>query len=186
MLGERIADVSAPASILVNTGWIGGGYGKVYRRIELATRRRPGQSAALRTAPIEGPKEFVHDDILTSTFPTTCPRRTRASWCRASTGRAPRATTRRGAQLGRDVREGGTSRSKASHLPESVEGRRSARSGCTPAPVIAAAAVGLRHWRVPDQNHHKGDRRNWRWFHRTDDSGYNTPDISLLSPDRAA
>ena len=89
MLGERIAD-GRTRVYLVNTGWIGGGYG-VGHRIELAYTRAwwpapstvPSRTASLCTT-----------IFLTLTFPlraTVCPM---ASWCRASTGRAPLATTR--------------------------------------------------------------------------------------------
>ena len=89
MLGERIAD-GRTRVYLVNTGWIGGGYG-VGHRIELAYTR------ALVARALDGTiedSEFVHDDIFTSTFPPRATAYPTASWCRASIGRAPLATTR--------------------------------------------------------------------------------------------
>ena len=67
MLGERIAD-GRTRVYLVNTGWIGGGYG-VGHRIELAYTR------ALVARALDGTiedSEFVHDDILNVDIPTTC------------------------------------------------------------------------------------------------------------------
>ena len=67
MLGERIAD-GRTRVYLVNTGWIGGGYG-VGHRIELAYTR------ALVARALDGTiedSEFVHDDIFNVDIPTTC------------------------------------------------------------------------------------------------------------------
>ena len=67
MLGERIAD-GRTRVYLVNTGWIGGGYG-VGHRIELAYTRSLVARALDGT--IED-SEFVHDDIFNVDIPTTC------------------------------------------------------------------------------------------------------------------
>ena len=67
MLGERIADGHTRV-YLVNTGWIGGGYG-VGHRIELAYTRALVARALGGT--IED-SEFVHDDIFNVDIPTTC------------------------------------------------------------------------------------------------------------------
>lgn len=67
MLGERIAD-GRTRVYLVNTGWIGGGYG-VGHRIELAYTRSLVERALDGT--IED-SEFVHDDIFNVDIPTTC------------------------------------------------------------------------------------------------------------------
>ena len=67
MLGERIAD-GRTCVYLVNTGWIGGGYG-VGHRIELAYTRSLVAGALDGT--IED-SEFVHDDIFNVDIPTTC------------------------------------------------------------------------------------------------------------------
>ena len=67
MLGERIAD-GRTRVYLVNTGWIGGGYG-VGHRIELAYTR------ALVARALDGTiedSEFVHDAIFNVDIPTTC------------------------------------------------------------------------------------------------------------------
>ena len=67
MLGERIAD-GRTRVYLVNTGWIGGGYG-VGHRIELAYTR------ALVARALDGTiedSEFLHDDIFNVDIPTTC------------------------------------------------------------------------------------------------------------------
>lgn len=67
MLGERIAD-GRTRVYLVNTGWVGGGYG-VGHRIELAYTRSLVARALDGT--IED-SEFVHDDIFNVDIPTTC------------------------------------------------------------------------------------------------------------------
>ena len=67
MLGDRIADGNTRV-YLVNTGWIGGGYG-VGHRIELAYTR------ALVARALDGTleeSEFVHDDIFNVDIPTSC------------------------------------------------------------------------------------------------------------------
>lgn len=67
MLGDRIADGHTRV-YLVNTGWIGGGYG-VGHRIELAYTR------ALVARALDGTiedAEFVHDEIFNVDIPTTC------------------------------------------------------------------------------------------------------------------
>ena len=67
MLGDRIADGHTRV-YLVNTGWIGGGYG-VGHRIELAYTR------ALVARALDGTiesAEFVHDDIFNVDIPTSC------------------------------------------------------------------------------------------------------------------
>ena len=67
MLGERIAD-GRTRVYLLNTGWIGGGYG-VGHRIELAYTR------ALVARALDGTiedSEFLHDDIFNVDIPTTC------------------------------------------------------------------------------------------------------------------
>ncbi len=67
MLGERISD-GRTRVYLVNTGWIGGGYG-VGRRIELAYTR------ALVARALDGTiedAEFVHDEVFNVDIPTTC------------------------------------------------------------------------------------------------------------------
>ena len=66
MLGERIADGKTRV-YLVNTGWIGGGYG-VGHRIELAYTRSLVARALDGT--IED-AEFVHDDIFNLDIPTS-------------------------------------------------------------------------------------------------------------------
>ncbi len=67
MLGERISD-GRTRVYLVNTGWIGGGYGEG-RRIELAYTR------ALVARALDGTieeAEFVHDEVFNVDIPTTC------------------------------------------------------------------------------------------------------------------
>lgn len=67
MLGDRIADGHTRV-YLVNTGWIGGGYG-VGHRIELAYTR------ALVARALDGTLEesdFLHDDIFNVDIPTSC------------------------------------------------------------------------------------------------------------------
>ncbi len=89
MLGERIAD-GRTRVYLVNTGWIGGGYG-VGHRIELAYTRSLVARALDGT--IED-SEFVHDDIFNVDIPTTCHGVPDGILVPRHTGRAPRATTR--------------------------------------------------------------------------------------------
>lgn len=67
MLGDRIADGHTRV-YLVNTGWIGGGYG-VGHRIELAYTR--AMVARALDGTIED-AEFVHDEIFNVDIPTTC------------------------------------------------------------------------------------------------------------------
>ena len=67
MLGDRISDGNTRV-YLVNTGWIGGGYGKGHR-IELAYTR------ALVARALDGTIEdadFVHDEIFNVDIPITC------------------------------------------------------------------------------------------------------------------
>ena len=73
---------------------------------------------------------------------------------------------------------------KYSHLPESVKAAGPHAQVHADA-VIAATACWDFATSVASttQNHHKGDRHLCGGFTRADDSGYNTPDISLPSPD---
>ena len=137
MLGERIAD-GRTRVYLVNTGWIGGGYG-VGHRIELAYTRSLVARALDGT--IED-SEFVHDDIFNVDIPTTChgvpdgilvPRQ---YW--QSTARYDEAAHNLAVMFEENFEK------KYSHLPES-QGRRPARPGVRRRPHRGRGLLGLRH-----------------------------------------
>ena len=138
MLGERIAD-GRTRVYLVNTGWIGGGYG-VGHRIELAYTR--AWSLAPSTAPSRTASLCTTISLM-STFPlraTVCPT---ASRCRASTGRAPRATTRPRTTLAVMFEE--NFEKKYSHLPESVKAAGPHAQVSAEARHRGRGLLGLRH-----------------------------------------
>ena len=138
MLGERIAD-GRTRVYLVNTGWIGGGYG-VGHRIELAYTR------ALVARALDGTiedSEFVHDDIFNVDIPTTChgvpdgilvPRQ---YW--QSTARYDEAAHNLAAMFEENFEK------KYSHLPESVKAAGPHAQVPAEARHRGRGLLGLRH-----------------------------------------